>query len=187
MKKLSFKLQIWRLLTCFAFWKGFSIIFVFLIVLTHVCISTVEYYYKRRGPDFYFMILFVGGWHLVLGFLLGTHPDMMTEFLWSLMYLYWRREPHDRVEIFGLKIQTKYFPWVWIVLWKISGYRIIKIISGYFIGHLYDYLKYIMPETLGYSLLETPSIFYWIGAKMENRQAQQAEEVSAYKICQNYK
>jgi len=58
-----------------------------------------------------------------------------------------------------------------------SGY---KIISGYTIGHLYDYLKYIMPETLGYNLLETPSVFNWMVDKMENRQAQQAEEVSLY-------
>ena len=93
------------------------------------------------------------------------------------MYIYCRREREDRVEIFGLAIQTRYFPWVWVVVSKISGYQIIKIIAGYTIGHLYDYLKYIMPETFGYNVLKTPQILNWVVEVMKNRPPQQAEEV----------
>lgn len=117
---------------------------------------------------------------MILGYLLDTYTDMMTEFICSLMYIYCRREREDRVEIFGIAIKARIFPWVWIVLCKISGYQIIKIVAGYTIGHLYDYLKFIMPESLGYTLLETPDILNWMVQKMEKRQPQQAEEVRRF-------
>ncbi|CAI2377777.1 unnamed protein product [Moneuplotes crassus] len=176
-EKAILGLQFWRFFTCFAFYNEFSILFVVIIVLTHVCLSTIEHYFRRRMQDFIFMIVFVWGSHILLGFLLDTHQDMMAEFVCSFMYIYCRREREDRVEIFRIAIKARFFPWVWVVLWKISGYQIIKILAGYTIGHLYDYLKFIMPETLGYSLLETPSFLNWLVSKMEKRQPQQANEV----------
>ncbi|CAI2377847.1 unnamed protein product [Moneuplotes crassus] len=176
-EKAILGLEVWRFFTCFAFYNGFSILFVIIIVLSHVCLSTIEHYFRRRMQDFIFMIIFVWCCHLTLGWLLDTHHDMMAEFMCSFMYIYCRREREDRVEIFGVAIKARIFPWAWIVLCKISGYRIIKIIAGYTIGHLYDYLKFIMPETLGYSLLETPRFLNWMVMKIEKRQPQQANEV----------
>ena len=108
----------------------------------------------------------------------------MTEFLCTLMYIYCRREPEDNVQLFGVLIQTKYFPWIWIVFCKISGYEIIKIMAGYTVGHLYDYLRFILPETFGWSWLETPNWFKWVinkaaakVHKIRERPQQQANEV----------
>jgi Derlin-1 len=153
--------EIWRPFTCFAFWKGFSFLFVLLIVISHVLLSTIEQYYKRRVYDFYYMLCFIWCCHTILGYILETYQDMMTELLWSLVYVYWRREAEDQVQIFGIMIKNKYFPWVWVVIWKLTGYQVIKIIAGYTIGHLYDYLKFIMPDSIGYNLLETPEFFKW--------------------------
>lgn len=178
------RFQLWRMFTWFAFWKGFSITFLILIVITHVCISTIENYYRRRIHDFYYMLFFVFICHTILGWVLETSEDMMTEFLCTLMYIYCRREPEDNVQVFGVLIQTKYFPWIWIVLCKLSGYEIIKIVAGYTVGHLYDYLRFILPETFGWNWLETPNWFKWavnkVAAKMHKmreRPQQQANEV----------
>lgn len=181
--------ELWRILTCFGFCRGFSFLFVFLIVLSHVCLSTIEKYYQKRVHDFYYMLFFVVSWHLFLGFLLDTYQDMMTEFLCTLMYIYCRREREDTVQVFGVLIKALYFPWVWIVLWKISGYPIIKIVAGYTIGHLYDYLKFTLPSSFGYNVLKTPNWFKWLVSKIATRllkirklQQQQANEVSVISL-----
>ena len=80
-QKVIFGFQFWRLFTCFSFFREFSIVFVIIIILTYVCIGTVEQYFKRIMPDFYFMIFFVGVCHLILGYILDTYTDMMVEFM----------------------------------------------------------------------------------------------------------
>lgn len=183
--KVVTEFQIWRLITWFCFWEGFSLLFLLLIIINHVCVSTIETYYKKRVHDFYYMLFFISCCHIVMGYWLDTYADMMTELMCSLMYIYCRREQEDTVQIFGVKIKTRYFPWVWIVICKISGYQIIKIVAGYTIGHLYDYLKFTTPTTFGYNFLETPAWFNWVVNKiatkllrLRKRQPQQANEVN---------
>lgn len=75
------------------------------------------------------------------------------------MYVYCKREPDGIVNLWGFAIKTSNLPWVLLGLGVITGQNILQNLAGYAVGHLYDFLKYILPDTFGYNILETPNWF----------------------------
>jgi hypothetical protein len=81
-----------------------------------------------------------------------------------------KRQPDGQVNIWGFAIKTGNLPWVLLFMSLITGSDMIKILTGYAIGHLYEFLKTILPETYGYDLLFTPNwfkrIFSWVAGQI---------------------
>jgi hypothetical protein len=57
-------------------------------------------------------------------------------------------------------IKAKYFPFAYIFYAFISGASVIDMIIGIVIGHLYLYLKEILPLSTGKTYLKTPELMY---------------------------
>lgn len=78
--------------------------------------------------------------------------------------------PDGIVNFWGFAIKTGYLPWVLLGITLITGQDMLKILAGYAVGHLYEFLKIILPEHYGYNLLFTPNWFKrivnWIAAQI---------------------
>jgi hypothetical protein len=164
------RFQIWRLFTCFTFYGGFSFNFLMMLFLSHFCISGTERYFNKNIHDFYYLILFVMVSNLSVGYLLDKYQLLINEFLYALMYIICKREPENIVNFWGFKIKMSMFPWVLLGLSVVTGQDIFKVLSGYAVGHLYEFLKFTLKDTYGYKILDTPDWFKrvvnWIASKL---------------------
>lgn len=97
---------------------------------------------------------------------------MIQEFLFACLYIFSKREPENIVNFWGFAIKSSTFPWVLLGVSLLTGQDIFKILAGYAVGHLYEFLKYILPEQFGYRILDTPqwfrSLVNWIAAQISN-------------------
>lgn len=132
----------------------------------------MEKYFGKNIHDFYYLVTFNVITNLVVGYLLDNYQLMINEFLFTFMYVYCKREPDNIVNFWGFAIKTSNFPWVLLGVSLITGQDIFKILAGYAVGHLYDFLKYTLPDAFGYQLLETPNWFRrlvnWIAEKVSH-------------------
>ena len=91
------------------------------------------------------------------------------------MYILCKREPDNIVNFWGFAIKMKNFPWVLLGFSLLTGNDIFKILSGYAVGHLYEFLKYILPDQYGYKILDTPNWFRrvvnWVARQIISYQA----------------
>ena len=53
-------------------------------------------------------------------------------------------------------VRAKFLPWALMALHTVQGEDPFTDLLGIFIGHVYYYLKVVLPQTKGYHLLKTP-------------------------------
>ena len=157
--KFLFSFQFWRFFTWFAFAGKFSFSFLMIMMLTHFSVGTLERYFGKHIPDFYYMVLFVMICNHLIGFLLNSYMVLWQEFLYALLYIACKREPDSIVNFWGFAIKMSNFPWVLIIFSILIGQDILRLLSGYAAGHLYEFLKFILKDTYGYRILDTPAWF----------------------------
>mmetsp|Transcript_5456 Transcript_5456/g.6203 ORF Transcript_5456/g.6203 Transcript_5456/m.6203 type:complete len:242 (-) Transcript_5456:5-730(-) len=167
--------HIWRVVTCYTFVGGFSFNFLMMLMLANFSVGSLEKLYAKNIHAFYYLISFTIVSHLLLGFLLDSYQVLTQEFLFTMLYIFCKREPENIVNFWGFAIKTGNFPWVLLGFSLLIGNDIFKILAGYAIGHLYMYLKYILPDHYGYKLMETPlwfkKVVNWVAGKIAGYQA----------------
>lgn len=113
--------------------------------------------------------------NLLLGFVLDSYQMMAQEFLFAFLYIFCKRQPDNIISFWGFKFKTSTFPWVLLAFSLLTGSNIFKILAGYAVGHLYEFLKHILPKEHGYDLLFTPlwfkKVVNWIAGKIISFQA----------------
>lgn len=84
-----------------------------------------------------------------------------------------KREPENIVNFWGFAIKMSMFPWVLLGLTVFTGQDFFKVIVGYAVGHVYEFLKFSLPDTFGHRILETPkwfiSLVNWINNKISGK------------------
>lgn len=77
----------------------------------------------------------------------------------AILYYWSRREPYAQVGLWGFSIEAYKFPFILMVLDVMLGNSVIPNILGLLSGHLYYFLRELLPAERGYNLLGRPPIF----------------------------
>lgn len=88
----------------------------------------------------------------------GDYMVMQNQFIFSLIYVWARNVPDQQMSIWGFPVQSKNLPWVLMAFHLFTGGNPFNDLIGVATGHMYYYLKAILPESHGYDLLKTPSV-----------------------------
>ncbi|XP_067087049.1 stromelysin-3 [Osmerus mordax] len=164
--------QIWRLITNFLFFGSLGFSFLFnIIFLYRYCRMLEEGSFRGRTADFVFMFLFGGVLMTLFGlfanlFFLGQAFTIMLVYVWS------RRNPHIRMNIFGLlNFQAPFLPWVLMGFSLLLGNSVVVDLLGIGVGHMYYFLEDVFPKQPGgRKLLRTPELLRtWLDNPDEDR------------------
>ena len=158
---IAYKFHFWRLFTSFIFAGPFSFQFVMhAFVLYENCRRYEQNPFNTGGggnsADFLFMILFAMG-VLCCASMVFELPIMSECLLYTIMYVWSRREPDTLLNMWGFKFKGLYCPWVYIAIRVLMGGSPTQPVIGVAVGHLFYFLIEVLPLSHGYDLLRTPT------------------------------
>jgi len=161
--------QVWRLMTSYLFFGGFSMDFLFkMYFLVRYCRSLEEGDFRGRTANFILMLVFgVAFVTLIASFtsiqFLGSALTFMMVYVWG------RRNEHVKMSFLGfLTFHAPYLPWVMLSFSVLLGNSIATDLIGILVGHCYFFLEYVYPllaEVRGWRLrriMEPPAILHWL-------------------------
>lgn len=80
----------------------------------------------------------------------------MTQFTFSVLYVWCKNEPDRQVSLWGIPVQTGNLPWALLVMSILTGGSPFNDLIGIAVGHTYIFLKMTLPNSHGYDLIKTP-------------------------------
>lgn len=158
--------KIWLVLTTFFYAGPFSMNFLFTMMMNYYTIKNVESYYSRREAEMATLFLFNALCSLALSTLADVYMVMQPQFVFSLMYVWCKKNPDGQVSIWGFPVKTGNLPYVMIAFHVLTGGSPIADLVGLATGMAYIYLKEVLPGTHGYNLVETPRFIERMVQKM---------------------
>ena len=165
------KCQIWRIFTNFFYFGDFSLSLLFHMLIFFRNSKLLEKkIFKGSAPDYLYFILFC------MVFLLIFNPFariiFLSESLSFAMTYYWgRKSKTTNVEFMGVfTFRAPYLPWFYLVISFLLESDFKNDFYGLIIGHLYFYLKEILPRLKSVNnikILETPKFFNKLCDKLD--------------------
>ena len=165
------KCQIWRIFTNFFYFGDFSLSLLFHMLIFFRNSKLLEKkIFKGSAPDYLYFILFC------MVFLLIFNPFariiFLSESLSFAMTYYWgRKSKTTNVEFMGVfTFRAPYLPWFYLVISFLLESDFKNDFYGLIIGHLYFYLKEILPRLKSVNnikILETPKFFKKLCDKLD--------------------
>jgi len=163
-EKVTDEFEVWRLLTSFLFFGKFSFPFVMNLAMFVVYQRRHEEDFGARMSDHIFMLLFLWVLYLPLSYLFSMLAPSFALTM-SLIWIWCKRHEEAMLSIYGFSFKAQYFPWVMILLHLVMGGSIADDIIGIIAGHVYFFLKDMLPLTNNVKLLETPR---WLEQQFPN-------------------
>jgi len=129
------KFQIWRLLTCFAFFGPFGIPWIIQMVILNRYLSLLETTVFDQTPrgtaDMLFLMLFNGLIMLLVAYLM---PALQLKYLGSCMvnsclYVWSRTDPFRAINLYGFEIKAWHFPFIMMAFTLLMGKDIYVLSS----------------------------------------------------------
>ena len=78
----------------------------------------------------------------------GSFFILNNAFVFSLIYIYCKKNPEQRFTfLFTFVVKGAIFPWCYLALLLLTGARWIDLVIGLVVGHMYIYLKEILPKS----------------------------------------
>ena len=158
--------QVWRLITTYFFAGGFSMNFLFAMMMNYYVISNLEKYHENKESQFATLLIFNAVVGLFYAWLAGEYMVMQSPYVFSLLYVACKFQPDQEVSIWGFPVQSANLPWVLLVFHVLTGGSPIQDLVGIAAGHTYVYLKLVLPQSHGYDLLKTPSLIEALTQKL---------------------
>lgn len=161
-KLVLYKFQIWRFLTCFLFFGKFSMKWMFqiFIMVRYFTLLENDYYQGPQGTaDFTFLCAFGMICMLVIAHFWSL-PFLGPPFVFMTLYVWSRKQPHRQISFWGFALQAWHLPFVLLVFGIVMGSSPVLDIVGITIGHLWHFLKDIVPHVYQVTLLKTPQFIY---------------------------
>ena len=165
------KCQIWRIFTNFFYFGDFSLSLLFHMLIFFRNSKLLEKkIFKGSAPDYLYFILFC------MVFLLIFNPFariiFLSESLSFAMTYYWgRKSKTTNVEFMGVfTFRAPYLPCFYLVISFLLESDFKNDFYGLIIGHLYFYLKEILPRLKSVNnikILETPKFFNKLCDKLD--------------------
>ncbi|RNF20354.1 Derlin-2/3 [Trypanosoma conorhini] len=153
------ELQLWRLLTAAFFFGGFSFPWLLSVAMFVSYLNYNETYdFKGKSGDFLWMGLILILANAVGGLLLGL---LVTSFalLMSLCWVFCKRHPELRMNLYNFEFHANTFPWILLVFHLILGQSILEDLLGIVVGHGFFFCRDVLPRTHGIDPLRTPAWF----------------------------
>jgi Derlin-2/3 len=100
-KEVRGKYQVWRILTSFFFAGGFSMSFIFTMLMIYWGINSVETYFDKRQADLATLLMFNAVTSLVFAWLADDSLVMQDKFIFSLIYVWSKLVPDQPTSIWG--------------------------------------------------------------------------------------
>eukprot|EP00929_Paragymnodinium_shiwhaense_P121070 TRINITY_DN93185_c0_g1_i1.p1 TRINITY_DN93185_c0_g1~~TRINITY_DN93185_c0_g1_i1.p1 ORF type:complete len:262 (-),score=65.98 TRINITY_DN93185_c0_g1_i1:122-907(-) len=154
------KLQVWRLLTPVLFFGKFSFNFLFQLYFFTSFSSKLEQNEIMAQPgDYLFFlliqILLLCVLSLVLAWPTGF-PFLGTSLVFAIIYYWSRREPYASLNMWSFNIKGYQFPFALLFFQLLIGGNIWMDLLGLASGHIYYFLKEVVPAEYGHTLIKTP-------------------------------
>ncbi|KAL0219105.1 hypothetical protein P9112_004758 [Eukaryota sp. TZLM1-RC] len=152
------KMQLWRCITTFTY-MGTDIISVFfsLVTLYRTAVDLEQQSFQGRPEDMLFMVLMGMTLFLIAGWIL-TLPFLFNCLFFYLLYIWARRNPYARVNFLFIPMPAPYLPYVMVLVNFAMGNKILPIIIGLVVGHIYWYFADVLPLQTGRQYLHTPNV-----------------------------
>mmetsp|Transcript_56786 Transcript_56786/g.122755 ORF Transcript_56786/g.122755 Transcript_56786/m.122755 type:complete len:258 (-) Transcript_56786:102-875(-) len=155
------KLQVWRLLTSCCFFGTFSFQFLFQLYFFSSFSSKLEQneIFARPGDYLFFLItqiLLLDVLSLVLSWPNGF-PMLGPSLVFAILYYWSRREPYANLSFFSFTIKGYQFPFALVFFQLLIGGNIWMDLLGLATGHIYYFLKEVVPMEYGKNFISTPA------------------------------
>eukprot|EP00931_Biecheleriopsis_adriatica_P060818 TRINITY_DN36538_c0_g1_i1.p1 TRINITY_DN36538_c0_g1~~TRINITY_DN36538_c0_g1_i1.p1 ORF type:complete len:246 (-),score=46.59 TRINITY_DN36538_c0_g1_i1:74-811(-) len=156
------KLQVWRLLTPVFFFGQFSFQFLFQMYFFTSFSSKLEanqQAFSQPGDYLFFLlfqILLLDVVSLVLAWPNGF-PMLGPALVFAILYYWSRCEPHGNLSFFSFTIKGYQFPFALLFFQLLIGGNIWMDLLGLASGHIFYFLKDVVPDAYGYAPIKTPS------------------------------
>ena len=127
----------------------FALCLGFCMMLIVASYLVVDFYEPRYDASTYNPLLF---------------PLFGRTLITSIMYIWSRRNPDERININMVPIAAQYLPFAHLGLSLALGNHVGDLVHGILVGHAYYYLVHVVPIMTGRHILSTPSILVdWLG------------------------
>ena len=155
------RLHVWRVLTNFFVLGKFGMGFVFYLYLLTKYVGLLEGHeiYRNKTVDFYFVVAVMAAGLLVAQFLFLPLPVLSHSLIFGLFYYWSKLEMETPLTIMGFMIKAYQLPFAVMIIMILLGDSPIKEIAGLIIGHVFYFVKEIVPDKYGTTYLETPEWF----------------------------
>jgi Derlin-2/3 len=155
--------QLWRLVTPFIFFGGFSFPFVMNLFFLVVYSSEFEHNPYSLTPgslqgstaDYLFTLLCCGAGLLVIGYFFGFY-FLGSSLVFSVLYLWSKRNAEARRSFWGFQIKGAYLPFVLMGFSMLMGQPPVSDAAGLAAGHLFYFIVEVLPLKYGRDFLTTP-------------------------------
>nr|CAK12751.1 Der1-like protein [Guillardia theta] len=156
---ILFKFQIWRVVTNFCFLGKFGWPFIMNLIFMVQYSKTLEKDFNGSASDFLWCLIMGGallcGINHVTGMML---PFLTIPLIFMTVWIWSRKHPNVQMSVFGLfNITSVHFPIFLLVLTMLMGGSPVQNIMGYFVGHVYWFLKEVHPTTKDHRFFSAPS------------------------------
>ena len=155
--------HIWRPLTSALFFGKFSFQFVMGLYFLSSFGGKLERSdrFVVAPADYVFFLIFVTFACAALSVILAWpsgYPLLGQPVVFSILYYWSRCEPEARLSIYGFEVKGFQFPFAMMLLTILLGGDIWTDLLGLGAGHIYYFLKDVVPLEYGYRLLRTPAL-----------------------------
>jgi len=179
------KFQIWRILTNFIFFAELSpmtamyLIFMLTLLVRHGSELEKEFYTGFQGfCNYIWLYLFGMITLLIIGGYFLNIPLLGPAFVFMILYILSRKDPHKATSFYGFLFQRWHLPFLYLAVSLILGGPLESEVLGIIIGHLWVFLSEIVPRVYGKSIVTpTPA---WIGQFVVNYAPKVATVAAGY-------
>merc|ERR1719329_424836 len=115
--------------------------------------------FVQPGDYVFFMftvIIFLDAISLILQWPTGM-PTLGPSLVVAILYYWSRREPYAQLSFFSFSIKGYQFPFCLVFFQLLMGGSIWADLLGLASGHIYYFLKEVVPAEYGYNLIQTPT------------------------------
>lgn len=176
--------QVWRLLTTFTYFGSLGFNFFFNMLFTvRYCRMLEEGSFLGRTADFVWMFILGGACTAFAG--LFVHILFLGQaFTTMLVYVWARRNPHFRLNFFGLiNFQAPYLPLVLFSFGLLLNNAWVVDLIGISVGHIYYFLEDVFPrQPNGFKVIHTPQ---WLKLLFDNTNEDTEEEIPLDDVTRN--
>mmetsp|Transcript_6170 Transcript_6170/g.14454 ORF Transcript_6170/g.14454 Transcript_6170/m.14454 type:complete len:213 (-) Transcript_6170:117-755(-) len=159
---IIYELQLWRLVTCFLFFGPFGVPFFWnTYVLVHYCSSLEAGAFRGKSADFLWMLVCGGGMMLALTYVFGNAYFVSGALIDLMTYVWGRRNPTVRIQVFMLQTRAPYLTWVFALVSFLMGGSMQDHLIGIAVGHTYYFFEDVYPlmsTSKGFRLFRTPKL-----------------------------
>nr|AHL28475.1 Der1 [Chromera velia] len=162
---ITARLHLWRLFTNFFWLGGFSIHWIFqMYFLCHFSTRLENNeVFKQEPGDYLFFILIqmltLDVLSLVLEWPRGM-PVLGPSLSFAIIYYWSKREPFSYLSYWGFSLQSYQFPFALMFLNILMGGSVWTDLLGLASGHLYYFVKEILPGQYDISFISTPGFLH---------------------------